>query len=102
MRAFVADHLLPLLDQLRPFGRAFILGGIALSLWLGLRRTSLDSRARTATWLAVVAPLLVWYVAIWQFALANGFQARVAIGGVLAPIVPLAIFLPLLIWLPLL
>jgi hypothetical protein len=98
----VTDNLLSLLDQLRPFGRVFILGGIALGLWLGLRRTSLDGRARTATWLAIMLPLLVWYVAIWQFALAGGFQIRASIGGVLVPLIPFAILLPLVIWLPLL
>jgi|SRR5262245_24471680 len=102
MRALVVDYLLPLLDQLRPFGRVFLLGGIALGLWLGLRCTSLDSRARTATWLAIVLPLLAWYVAIWQFALAGGFQGPQTIRGVPAPLIPIAIFLPLLIWLPLL
>jgi hypothetical protein len=99
MDAFIADYLVPLIEP-RAWARAFILGGIALGLWIGLGRTTLDRRQRTVTWLAVVLPLLAWYLAIWQFARTGGFQARPAGGSV--PLLPMAIFLPLLIALPLL
>lgn len=99
MDAFISDYLVPLIEP-RAWARAFILGGIALGLWVGLGRTTLDRRQRTVTWLAVVLPLLAWYLAIWQFARTGGFQARPADGSV--PLLPMAIFLPLLIALPLL
>jgi hypothetical protein len=99
MDAFISDYLVPLMEP-RAWTRAFILGGIALGLWAGLGRTTLDRRQRTVTWLAVVLPLLAWYLAIWQFARSGGFQARPAGGS--APLLPMAIFLPLLIALPLL
>src|SRR5713226_9434759 len=38
--------------------RAFILGGILIGLWLGLRRTGLEGRVRTVTWLAIAVPPL--------------------------------------------
>src|SRR5215470_5738155 len=104
MDAFISDHLMPLIDlnDLRPLGRLFILGGIVLGLWLGLQRTALDARARLVTWLAVVVPLLAWYLAVWQFARTGGFQNLATVGGIRVPLTPLAIFLPLLIALPLL
>jgi hypothetical protein len=101
MDAFVSDYLVPLMDS-RTWARAFILGGIALGLWLGLGRTPLDQRQRTVTWLAVMIPLLAWYLVVWQFARAGGFQARPADGSTALPLLPMAIFLPLLIALPLL
>src|SRR5216683_2095932 len=58
--------------------RAFILGGILIGLWLGLRRTGLEGRVRTVTWLAIAVPLFAWHLAVWQF----------------------AISVPLLIWIP--
>jgi hypothetical protein len=99
MDAFISDYLLPLMDS-RAWARAFILGGIALGLWLGLGRTLLDRRQRTVTWLAVMLPLLAWYLVVWQFARTGGFQARP--GTTPLPLLPMAIFLPLLIALPLL
>src|SRR5262245_57416015 len=103
MRAFFFDYLSPLLEQLRPWSRVLILGGIALGLWLGLRLTRLDGRARLTTSLAIVLPLLAWHVAVWQLALAGGFQPRAIVaGGRPVPLTPIAIFLPLLIALPLL
>jgi hypothetical protein len=78
----------------------FILGGILIGRWLGLKRTTLDGRARTITWLAVVVPLLAWFGAVWQFARAGGFETRLTVGGTTLVPIPLAIFLPLLIWLP--
>jgi hypothetical protein len=101
MDAFIPDYLAPLMDS-RAWARALILGGIALGLWLGLARTSLDRRQRTTTWLAVILPLLTWYLVIWQFARTGGFQAGPADGSPPLPLVPMAIFLPLLIALPLL
>src|SRR6266849_2371503 len=38
--------------------RAFILGGILIGLWLGLRLTGLEGRVRTVTWLAIAVPPL--------------------------------------------
>ena len=105
MDAFISDHLLPLIDlnDLRPLGRLLILGGIVLGLWLGLQRTALDARTRLLTWLAVIVPLLAWYLAIWQFARTGGFQTLVTVGGgIRVPLTPIAIFLPLLIALPIL
>jgi hypothetical protein len=99
MDAFISDYLVPLMDS-RAWARVLILGGIALGLWLGLGRTSLDRRQRTTTWLAVILPLLAWYLVIWQFARSGGFQTRLADGS--PPLVPMAIFLPLLVALPLL
>src|SRR5262245_44347447 len=99
MDAFTSDYFVPLMDS-RAWARAFILGGIALGLWLGLRRTRLDQRQRIVTWLAVIVPLFAWYLAVWQFARSGGFQARPAAGSL--PLLPIAIFLPLLIALPLL
>jgi hypothetical protein len=99
MDAFISNYLVPLMDS-RAWARVLILGGIALGLWLGLGRTPLDQRQRTVTWLAVMLPLLAWYLAIWQFARSGGFQPRPAEGS--PPLLPIAIFLPLLIALPLL
>jgi hypothetical protein len=101
MDAFMSDYLVPLTDS-RAWARVLILGGIALGLWLGLRRTPFDQRQRTITWLAVMLPLLAWYLAIWQFARSGGFQPRPADGSPPLPLLPIAIFLPLLIALPLL
>jgi len=100
MDAFIAS--LSSLADIRPLGRIFILGGILVGLWLALQRTTLDRRARTLTWLAVVLPLLAWYFAVWQFARTGGFAQRFALGGVRLTPVPFAIVLPLLIALPLL
>lgn len=101
MDAFISDYIVPLIEP-RAWARAFILGGIAVGLWMGLGRTTVDPRQRTVTWLAVVLPLLAWYLAIWQFARTGGFQARPAGGSAPLPVLPMAIFLPLLIALPLL
>lgn len=90
-----------LLADLRGVVRWLIIGGIALGLWIGLGRTSLDSRARTVTWLFVMVPLFAWHLAVWQFAMAGGFELRFDLRGALVPPIPLAIFLPLLIFLPL-
>jgi hypothetical protein len=90
------------LTDLRPYGRIFIFAGILIGLWLALRRTSFDRRTRILTWLAVVLPLIAWYLAVWLFARAGGFEARVPIGAARLPLIPIAIFLPLLIGLPLL
>ena len=54
------------------------------------------------TWLAIGVPLLAWYLGIWQFARASGFESRLNIAGRRVPPIPFAIFVPLLIWLPLL
>ncbi len=80
--------------------RAFILGGILIGLWLGLRRTGLDGRARTVSWLAVSVPLLAWHQAVWQFARSGGFENRWNVAGAMVPPIPFAIVLPLLIGMP--
>src|SRR5262249_19342306 len=76
--------------------------GIALGLWFGLLRTGLDVRARVTTWLAIMLPLLAWFLGILQLALAGAFQTRLPLGNAVLPLTPIAILLPLLIWLPLL
>jgi hypothetical protein len=101
MDAFISDYIVPLIEP-RAWARAFILGGIAVGLWMGLGRTTVDPRQRTVTWLAVVLPLLAWYLAIWQFARTGGFLGRPAGSSAPLPLLPMAIFLPLLIALPLL
>jgi len=101
MTNFVFDYLVPVLE-LRAIGRVFIFAGILIGLWLALRLTALDQRARVMTWLAVVIPLTVWYLAVWQFARIGGFQPRYNIGGAMVPLIPFAIVLPVLIGLPLL
>src|ERR1700674_3707009 len=63
----------PLAD-LRGVVRWLIIGGIALGLWIALKRTALDPRARTVTWLAVVLPLLAWHLVVWRFAAARGVR----------------------------
>src|ERR1700674_6126981 len=70
----------PLAD-LRGVVRWLIIGGIALGLWIALKRTALDPRARTVTWLAVVLPLLAWHLVVWRFAAAGGFQNRMKLRG---------------------
>ncbi|HXL69018.1 MAG TPA: hypothetical protein VN930_09670 [Xanthobacteraceae bacterium] len=89
----------PLAD-LRGVVRWLIIGGIALGLWIALKRTALDPRARTVTWLAVVLPLLAWHLVVWRFAAAGGFETRMNLGGVIVTAIPLAILLPPLIALP--
>jgi hypothetical protein len=96
------DLIAALLTELRGVVRWLMLGGILLGLWLGLRRTKLDDRARAITWFAVAVPLLAWYFVVLQYAQAGGFQNRFEFRGALIPPIPLAIFLPLLIWLPVL
>src|SRR5216683_172407 len=80
--------------------RAFILGGILIGLWLGLRRTGLEGRVRTVTWLAIAVPLFAWHLAVWQFARSGGFESRWSVAGAMVAPIPFAISVPLLIWIP--
>src|SRR6266851_4248355 len=80
--------------------RAFILGGILIGLWLGLRRTGLEGRVRTVTWLAIAVPLFAWHLAVWQFARSGGFESRWSLAGAMVAPIPFAISVPLLIWIP--
>ena len=82
--------------------RAFILGGLLIGFWLGLRRAGAGRRERAAACLATAVGLLGWFAVVWQFARGGGFESRWNLAGRMIPPIPFAIFLPLLIWLPLL
>lgn len=92
MSTLVLDGLAAFFDFFGTYGivRAIIVMAVLGGLWLGLRRAGLDDRARTATWLAVALPLMLWMAAVWQLAAAGAFQARP--GAV--PLIPFAIVVP--------
>src|SRR5216684_742598 len=73
---------------------------ILIGLWLGLRRTGLEGRARTVTWLAIAVPLFRSHLAVWQFTRSGGFESRWSVAGAMVAPIPFAISVPLLIWIP--
>jgi hypothetical protein len=78
--------------------RLAVVLAILAGLWLGLRRTDFSSTKRTAVWLTVAIPLILWLAFIWNFAASGGFRPNPGAGR--PPLLPIAIFLPLLVALP--
>jgi hypothetical protein len=88
------SYYTPLVSIVRPAIAAAILFG----LWIALRRTSLTSEARLATWCAVAIPLVAWLATIWSVAATGVLQARPDAFSLL----PFALVLPIVIGLVLL
>jgi len=78
---------------------AVILAALLIGLWVGLRRTRLDSNDRLLTWLGVAIPMLAWLFVVLELA-EDGTFLPGATGRV--PALPIAVVLPVLIALPLL
>src|SRR2546423_794229 len=55
--------------------RAFILGGLLIGFWLGLRRAGIGGRERAVTWVAISFPLLAVPVALYVRSGARGGRA---------------------------
>lgn len=76
-----------------------IMAALLAGLWNGLRRAGIEDPDRRTTWLAIAAPLTLWFAAAWGFGLAGVFQARPELT---VPAIPFAIILPVLVGLVLL
>jgi hypothetical protein len=73
--------------------RPAMLLAILFGLWRALRRATLSPNERMTAWFVVAVPLVVWFVVIWNLAVAGIFQAR---PGTTSPI-PAAVIIPVLI-----
>jgi hypothetical protein len=72
-------------------------GLIALGLWLGLERTTLNSNQRRSTWLVIMAPLTLWLAIAWCASINGIFNATSEV-----PLLPMAIIGPVMVGGPIL
>jgi hypothetical protein len=92
------NHYLAYYEILIAVVRPAIVIAILTGLWLALQRTTLPSRSRLTTWLAVAIPLVAWLALIWTSAAAGVFE----FGRIRIALVPLAVIVPQVIGLTLL